>query len=143
MHLLARPADRGRRSDDLGPHAPPVEVPRAQLIHRGLVQPDQGAEGAADQVQLVLDDQVRRAQGADGLRSDRGEGAALGMAVAVLDLGRTEAVAGAEAVHPAEEHGGGALPGHLRELVHRGDQQAGQAAVDLLIDYHGGDAFAR
>ena len=32
----------------------------AQYVHSGLVQAGQGAEGAGDQMQLVLDDQLRR-----------------------------------------------------------------------------------
>ena len=42
--------------------------------------------------------------GPAGLRPDRGEGALLGMAVAVLDLRRAVAMARAVAVHLAEQH---------------------------------------
>ncbi len=43
----------------------------------------------------------------------------------------------------AKEHLGLALPGHLGEFINGGDQQAGQAAVDFLIDHYNGQAFIR
>ena len=58
-----------------------------------------------------------------------------GWRVGVLDLGRAEAVAVAVAVDLAEEHLHLAVPRHLGELVHRGDQQRRQAAVDLLVHH--------
>ena len=55
--LLLGPADRGGGGDDLG--ASPLAVP-AEVVDRRLVEAGDGAEGAGDQVQLVLDDEIGR-----------------------------------------------------------------------------------
>ncbi len=73
-------------------------------------------------MQLVLDDQLGRRE--VGFQLD---GADLLVAVA------EEALAAGEARDPAEELGDLALPGHGGELVHGGDQEAGEAAVDRLV----------
>ena len=52
----------------------------------------------------------------------------------VLDLGRLEAVTLTVAVHLPEQHLDFALPRHLGKLVHRGDQQRRQSAINLLVD---------
>ena len=59
-HLLVGSAHGRRRSDHLRPDGLPVQRPAAQLIDRAFVKADHGAERAADQVELVLDDQIRR-----------------------------------------------------------------------------------
>src|SRR5262245_35559591 len=41
----------------------------------------------------------------------------------------------AEAVHLPEEHLNFALPRHLGEFVHRGDEQCRQAAINLFINH--------
>jgi len=96
-------------------------------------------------VKLVLDNKVWWAQ---GIRGDCPCGTelavlGLGMAPGVIDLGRAEAVAGAIAIHLPEEHLDQPVPGHLGEFVHRGDQEGGELAVDLLIDHQDRDALVR
>src|SRR4051812_44416681 len=49
----------------------------------------------------------------------------------------------ASAVDLTEQHLSFALPRHLGELLHRGDQQGGQLPVNLVVHYHDRDAFAR
>ena len=61
-NLIAGAADRRGRRDHLRPQPLAVDRPGAQLVDRRLVQADEAAERAADQMQLVLDDQVGRAQ---------------------------------------------------------------------------------
>ena len=58
LHLVARPPHGRGGGDEHGPD----RATRAQPVDRGLVQAHHRAEGVADQVQLVLDDQVRRPQ---------------------------------------------------------------------------------
>ena len=95
--------------------------PAAQLVQGRLVEPDHGPHGAGDQVQLVLDDQIRRLQ--------RGRE----RAPPVLLAGAVESVL-VVAVGTTEEGPDLAGPGHGRELVDRGDQEARQAAIDRLVD---------
>src|SRR5215472_19309174 len=66
-----------------------------------------------------------------------------GVAAGVVNLGRPESVPLADTIDLPEEHLGLALPGHLGELVHRGDQERGELAVDLLIDDQDRDALVR
>jgi hypothetical protein len=60
VDLVLGAADRGRRGDHLRTYGNAVELPGAQFVDRGLVQTDHRPERPADQVQLVLDHQVRR-----------------------------------------------------------------------------------
>jgi hypothetical protein len=64
------------------------------------------------------------------------------VAVGVVQVGRAEAVAFAAPGDPAEQSLGGALPGHLGELVDGADQQGRQQPVDLLVDHHDRQALA-
>ena len=108
-----------------GPNLLAVDLAAAQLVEGRLVQPDHRAQRPGDQVQLVLDDQVGRQRAAAGQRLARVRLARAVEAVLVV------------ALHPAEEAADLAGPGHRRELVHRGDQEARQPAVDRLV--HGQD----
>ena len=83
-------------------------------------------------MQFVLDDEVGRAQRADGLQLGAGQVAAALM-IGVAHLRRRVAMTLAVRIHLAEKHGGPTVPRHLRELVDRADEQRGQAAVDFLI----------
>ena len=60
--LITAAPDRRRRRDHLRPHRLPVNGPAAELVDRRLVQSDEAPERAADQVKLVLDDQIGRTQ---------------------------------------------------------------------------------
>ena len=100
----------------------PSDVPAAQFVQGRLVEAHDRAQRPGDQVQLVLDDQVRRQQPAAGQRLALGRLAWAVEAVLVV------------AVHAAEERAHLAGPGHGGELVHRGDHKARQPAVDRLID---------
>ena len=137
VHLLAGFADRSRRRDDLRLDRMFAELPAAQLVDGGLIQPDHGAKRPADQVELVLDDQVRWTDRAD-----------------VLDLGGTESLSGlvvaiairalpeqamslAFLADPAEQRAHLASPRHHGELVHGGDHHRRGTVVDLLVhDQH-------
>ena len=63
LHLLAGAPDGGGSGDHFGAHALAIHLPGAEVIDTRFVQPDQRAERPGDQVQLVLDNQVWRAQG--------------------------------------------------------------------------------
>ena len=52
-------------------------------------------------------------------------------------------MARAVALDLTEEHLDLAVPRHLGELVHRGDQQGRQASVNLLIHHDDRDALQR
>ena len=64
-HLLARHADRRGGGDVLGTNPAPDE----QSVEPRLVQPRDRPQGAGDEVQLVLDDQLRRARAGAGADS--------------------------------------------------------------------------
>ena len=135
--LLVCPAHRGCGGHHLRSHAPPVDLPGGQLVHRGLIQPDHGSQRVGDQVQLVLDDQI------DGpeppyRRRDRGRQTRLGVvpvraAHLRADVRMFEPVPRALPGHVAEQVPRGAVARQLRELVHGGDQQRWREAVDLLV----------
>ena len=76
-------------------------------------------------MQLVLNNEVRRAHRAVRLRFHGRQSFALVVGHRVVDVRRAEPVARAHAVHLTEQHLGFSLPRHLCELVHRGDQQGG------------------
>jgi len=103
LALLAGASDRGRGGDHLG-------SVRGDVDSR-LVEADQCAERAGDEVQLVLDDEF-------------GRWGALGCVTSVEQCGRF------------------GLPGHLGELVDRGDDQRGPVQVDRLVDQVGREPVA-
>ena len=90
---------------------------------------------------------IRSGGRSGGCSTSRGRGQAhastVGWKVGVLDLRRLEPVALAVAVDLAEEHLDLALPRHLGELVHRGDQQRRQPPVDLLVHHDDRQALVR
>src|SRR5271166_2459877 len=65
------------------------------------------------------------------------------MAPGVVDLRRSEPVPLTDPIDLPEEHLGLTLPGHLGELVHRGDKESGELAVNLLIDDQDRDTLVR
>ena len=134
VHLLTRLADRRCRCNHLRPHALALEVPGRQLVDRRLVEADHGAQGPADQVQLVLDDQVGRANEPVRLPRDPRLTARGGMSTRVLIVRGEESVALAEAAHPTEERLDFAPPRHLREFVDGRDHHRRQQPVDLFVD---------
>ena len=147
-HLRAGVAHGGRGGHDERPHGarPPVgagEPPCGHGVHGHLEQAHSGAQGTGDEVELVLDDEVGRAQAAGGDHAG-GRHAVLG-GVGVLDLAGV-VVAGAPRIqlgdvavalaapgHVPEEGGGLPLAGQAGELVHGGDDEGGDEPVDLLI----------
>ena len=64
--LVLGPAHRRRRRDDLGRIVWPSTVWQHKRVDRRLVEADHRPQRTGDQVQLVLDDQVRRQQAATG-----------------------------------------------------------------------------
>ena len=132
LDLGAGAAHRCRGGNDLGRWA--IGIGPHQPLDGGLVETGQGAEGAADQMQFILDDQLRRRQTT-----------CLQVMGAALRFGRSPEAGGFRlhgsgtplqlvGGHVAEQGGGLAHPGQGRELVDGGDQEAGQAPVDLFID---------
>jgi hypothetical protein len=111
-------------------------LPRGQGLDGDLEEPDGGAERAGDEVQLVLDDEVRRAQPAD--RSDgrcrkpvlRRVRSDLARRVVSVDV----AVPTAPPADVAEQCCGLPLAREPCELVDGGDDERGREAVDLLVD---------
>ena len=79
-------------------------------------------------MQFVLDHQFRRQQAAVG--DLEATGAFLGRTPETGSCTAGGQLIGADV---AEQRGGFAHPGKGRELIDRGDQEAGQAAVDLLV----------
>ena len=133
-HLRAPvPAPAARSPSRRRPSAGPDRARQRHSRRRRLVQPDHRAERAGDQVQLVLDDQVRRTQPRRRLADRRGPGHAWRCAGArparyAVKVVVPVPVPRAPRAHPPEQRPRAAVPGQLRQLVHGGDHQAGQSA---------------
>src|SRR5579885_1365334 len=93
-------------------------------------------------MELVLNDQVRRAQRAVRFGMGCGQGARRAVQIAILQVRRAEAVTAALFLDLTKEHLRRAIPGHLGKFVYRRDQQGRQAAIDLFIDDQDGQALA-
>src|SRR5690606_38960035 len=91
-----------------------------------------------DEMQLVLDDEIRRTHADDRLRGDGRERTLLVVPVRaarlLVQVVMTEAVPVAAAADASEEDAGVALPRELGEFVHGGDDEARRVPVDLLVD---------
>ena len=123
--LVTRAPDRRGGGDDLGPHPHALHHPRRQPVDRRLVQPRHRAQRAGDQVQFVLDHQVGRVQPVPAVQRP-----------AAPRLRCPEEAAIVRPVDMAEERTRLTVPRQRRELVHRGDQEGGQAAIDRLVHAH-------
>jgi hypothetical protein len=120
----------------LGPIHGPTEVlpfsPRSQYLE----QADRGAQRPRDEVQLVLNDQIRRTQPLNGTHRGRRvtacDGEAGGDGAAGV-IGMHIAVAAAVPADVAEQRRGLAFAGQPGELVDRGDYERRCQPIDLLI----------
>src|SRR5271166_6571379 len=107
--------------NDLGSDFLAFDDSGAKLIQGGLVKPDHATHRARDQVELILDDQVRWCE-----RSRQ-------RMTTALFTGPVEAVRIVPA-RPAEEPTDRTGPWHGREFVDCRDQETGQAAIDWFVD---------
>src|SRR5271166_2407212 len=107
--------------NDLGTDFLALDRPRAKLIQGGLVESDHAAHGAGDQVELVLDDQVRWSE---RIRQRM---------TTTLFTRPIEAIRIVPA-RPAEEPTDRTGPWHGREFVDCRDQETGQAVIDRFVD---------
>ena len=132
LHLALRLAHGGGGGDDLRGGPPGfAKTAAAQRVDDRLVEAHHRAEGAGDEMQFVLDHQVRRRQGLWQLGAD-----------ARRLRGAVEA-AFVVPIRAAEQLAGLRLPRQGRELVHGGDQKRRQALVDRLVHaQHGKRPFA-
>jgi hypothetical protein len=73
VDLFARFPDRRCGSDDLRPNGLVFDFPGAKFVDGRFVEPDHGPQGTGDQMKLVLDDQIRRADRRNGLDLDGGQ----------------------------------------------------------------------
>ena len=121
-NLAFRPAHSGGRSHDLWTDLLAVEFNRTEFVQRGLVQTDHRAQRTRDQVQFVLDHQVRRQQPVGRQR------------VSLCGIAGTVESIVVAAIDSTEECADFARPRHGGELVHRGDHEARQPAIDRLVD---------
>ena len=97
---------------------------RRKLINRRLIEPGDRSQRPRDEVQLVLDDEVRRI-----------ERPAIAQRPALAWLGRAiEADAVFEAINMPKESAGLAHPRQGGELVDGSDQKRRQAPIDRLVD---------
>ena len=130
---------------NFGPDLLPVDLPSAELVDGRFVQPDQRAQRAADEVQFVLDDQVgwTKRRMLQQFWPRAGPSFDFGWNVESSISGDLNPCRSQIAVHLPEEHLHFALPRHLGELVHRGDQQRRQPAINLLVHHDHRQAFFR
>src|SRR6266700_969463 len=143
MHLLGRATDGGGRSHHLRTNRFAIYLPRRDAIHDRFVESDQRPEWHRDEVQLVLDNQIRRSQWAvcDGTR--RGETSHGPVQVLIIEIRAVEAVTATLLIYLAKEHLRRPVPGHLGKFVDGRDEQRRQAAIDLLVDDQHRQAFRR
>ncbi len=87
-NLLWSSAYGGRGGDHLGSHSLPIHFPGAKSVYSCLIEAHEGAEWAADQVKLVLDNQVGWPQRRVGLGGGRRKASALRMTAGIFDVGR-------------------------------------------------------
>ncbi|WP_356948878.1 hypothetical protein [Streptomyces cacaoi] len=123
-----------------------LPCPRAQLVDGRLEVSDGGAERAGDQMQLVLDDQVRRTEPGSRFRHILAPAAPrlvpIAASVLLVEVIVPVSVPGAPLGGAAEKQAGLAVPRQRRELVDGDDQQARQQPVDLLVHRQHRDALA-
>ncbi len=108
LDLVLRPPGGGGRGDDLRLDRPAVDLAHGQCLDGRLVEASHRAERAGDQMQLVLDYEVRRRE--RRLQALTGPG-----------FGGTVEALLTEAVSPAEQRTGLPYPWERRELIHRRD----------------------
>ena len=125
LNLILGAAHGGGGGDDLGPRRRPVKAAHAQRFDGGFIQPHHGAERAGNQMQLVLDDEVRRRQ-----RTVE--------ALFLACIRRAVEALRIAALGAAEQLAGARLPRQGGELIDRGDEEGRQAAVNRLIHRQNG-----
>jgi hypothetical protein len=115
-----------------------------QVIYCAFVDPHQTAQRSADQVQLILNDQVGGPEQRMRLSCDRWILWTRGLVrVGVFEFWRPETMAGAKAVHLSEESLNLPLPRHLRKLIDCRDHHGRRQSVDLFIDNQQREPFLR
>lgn len=114
-------ANRRGTGDDLGADPPAAMRPRCQCIDRRLVDTGDRAQRPGDEVELVLDHEIGTGQARSAERR------------ALAGIARAIEAVGIMAINQAEQRAGLAGPGERGELVHRGDEEAGEPAVDRLV----------
>ena len=116
-----------------------VQLPRTKLVHGRLVKPNQRSQRAADQMELVLDDQVGRTYPRNGFRVCR---RFYVRPIAVLVVRIDQPMPCTFLFRISEEVPHGTTPRHLRELVGRGDHHRRRTMVHLVVHDLHGDAAA-
>ncbi|MNF68936.1 hypothetical protein D3C84_508070 [compost metagenome] len=136
VDLLLRLAHGSSGGDHLRPDRFTIQLPRAQLIDRTLVETHHGSQGTADQVELVLDDQIRRPHRRDSL--DRRNRPTRDSPVAGIAIrARPEqSMPGTLLRYPTEQVPYRTTPRHHGELVHRGNHHRWWAVIHFLIHDH-------
>src|SRR5690606_16998383 len=107
---------------------------RAEFVDGCLVEADHGPERPADEVELVLDDEIRRPYAPHRIHLGSGVKFAPPVAASAVVAGPEEPVTLAFLAHVAEERPNLRAPCHHREFVDGGDHHRRRPMVDLLID---------
>src|SRR6266700_484172 len=141
MHLLGRATDGGGRSHHLRTNPLAIYLPGREAIHGRFVESDQRPEWPRDEMQLVLDNQIRRSQWAVCEGTRRGETSHGPVQVLIIEIGTVEAVTATLLIYLAKEHLRRPVPGHLGKFVDGRDEQRGQATVDFLVDNQHGQSL--
>jgi hypothetical protein len=98
-----------------------INKPGCQGINHGLIEPRHRSQGTGDQVQFILDHQVGRGK------------LLTGQWHASVRITRTVKSIGIVSIYFSKERACLTGPRQSRELIHCGDQEARQAAVDGFI----------
>jgi hypothetical protein len=124
--LFVRAPDGCGRRDDLWSHA----VARGECVDGGLVETHHRPEGAGDQMQLVLHDELGRAKSIRQLRR-----------ALRSFLSECEEPGGFATRDASEQLRGRPTPGEHGELVDRPHDEARKFSVDVLVDEENGNAL--
>ena len=120
LDLIVRLPNGGRGSNDLRTNRIRFQTAHAQGVDRRFVEADHRAEGAGNQMQLVLDHEIGRRQRPTERPAFPWRRRAVEPVIVV-------------AFRTTEQHAGVADPRQRREFVNRRDQECRQPAIDRLV----------
>src|SRR5262249_34092708 len=127
LNLVLSAPDGRRRSDDLRTNNLIANGSRAQLIQRRFVKAHHRSNRPGDQMEFILNNQIRCRQ-----FTGRQRGTTAGMAWAVESFPVVT-------INAPEKRADFSGPGHRGELVHRCNHEARQPAIDGVIHPEHGD----
>ena len=94
---------------------------------------DECAERSVNEMQLILDNQIRRTERRTFLFADAWQSTLFVMSGGAIQILRTIPVSFTKSVNTSKQHLYGTLVGHLRELIHGRNNKGWETTVNLFI----------